>query len=247
MGAELASTDAGTRTCRIRAWVSDTGIGIPADRIDRLFHSFSQVDPSTNRRYGGTGLGLAISRRLVEMMGGEIQVHSVPGEGTEFEFSLVARTPEHVHTVRATAGTAPPAKMRILVVEDNKINQMVILRMLKNLGHATDVADDGDTAVLQVQSAAYDLVLMDVQMPGIDGMEATRRIRTLPGASSRVPIVALTASATTEDRNACLASGMSDYISKPLHPDALQRLLERWSAATEGASKPMAISGATLQ
>ncbi len=233
VGAQLASGDAEGRTYRVRAWVSDTGIGIPADRLDRLFVSFSQVDASTNRRYGGTGLGLAISKRLVEMMGGDIQVHSKPGNGTKFEFSLVARTPDHVHTIRAVAGTATFTPMRILVVEDNKINQTVIMRMLKSLGHTSDVIDNGAAAVTQVESKAYDLVLMDVQMPGIDGLEATRRIRALPGACAAVPIVALTASATMEDREACLASGMSDYISTPLLPDALQKLLERWMPRQE--------------
>ncbi|HTS26987.1 MAG TPA: response regulator [Bryobacteraceae bacterium] len=214
--------------CRIRVAVTDTGIGIPPDRLDRLFHSFTQVDPSTNRRYGGTGLGLAISKRLVEMMGGDIRVESAPGVATTFEFTVLLSVAESLAPARA-AGLPTAAGMRILVAEDNKVNQVVALHMLKNMGHQADLVDDGEAAIQQVQSHQYDLVLMDVQMPGIDGLEATQRIRTLPHPCSAIPIVALTASATTEDRETCLGTGMNDYISKPLRPDALGELLNRWN------------------
>jgi PAS domain S-box-containing protein len=218
--------------CTIRIAVTDTGIGVPPERIDRLFQSFSQVDPSTNRRYGGTGLGLAISKRLVEMMGGEITVRSVPGEGTTFAFTLPLSVPENAPEAQPL-DFADQSPMAILVAEDNKINQAVILHMLRNQGHRVDVVDDGAAAVRQAETCLYDLVLMDVQMPGIDGLEATRRIRALPPPFSLVPITALTASATTDDRQECLNSGMNDYVSKPVHPDALRRLLDRWRAPRE--------------
>jgi PAS domain S-box-containing protein len=238
---DLVGTAIPGQTCRIRVAVKDTGIGIPADRLERLFQSFSQVDPSTNRRYGGTGLGLAISKRLVEMMGGEIHVESIPGESTTFAFTLLAKVPERVETTHL-AGCAAPAGMRILVAEDNKINQAVIYHMLRNMGHQVDIVDNGDAAVRQVQNQDYDLVLMDVQMPGVDGLEATRQIRSLASPCSQAPIAALTASATTEDRRQCLESGMNDYISKPLHPNSLRELLHRWrpEARTAALGPPAA-------
>jgi two-component system, sensor histidine kinase and response regulator len=221
-------------TLRIRVWVADTGIGIPADRLDRLFQSFSQVDQSTSRLYGGTGLGLAISKRLVEMMGGTIRVESQPGKGTRFEFTFSARVPGSGHASRLAPATVTPVRLQVLVTEDNPVNQTVILHMLQKLGQTTDLVGDGEAAVRRVAEGAYDLVLMDVQMPGIDGREATRRIRALPGMRSAVPIVALTASATRQDRDECLAAGMNDYASKPLSFEQLRALLLRWASHTAG-------------
>jgi PAS domain S-box-containing protein len=212
----------------VKVSVSDTGIGIPADGVDRLFQSFSQVDPSTNRRFGGTGLGLAICKRLVEMMGGEIGVVSTPGQGSTFEFTFSAKVPPPGAAAVTIPANGPPPGLRILVVEDNKVNQTVIRRMLEKLGYNPDVVGDGLAAVHAAGSNVYDMVLMDVQMPGIDGMEATRRIRALGGPTATVPVVALTASATVEDRAACYGAGMNDYVAKPMGFPCLSRLLERW-------------------
>jgi PAS domain S-box-containing protein len=212
----------------IRISVRDTGIGIPENRIDRLFQSFSQVDPSTNRRYGGTGLGLAICKRLVEMMGGDIRVESRVGEGTTFEFTFSAGIAAGAEPAAEGASSEGPKGLKILVAEDNKVNQIVTVRMLQKLGYQVDLACDGASAISRVEANPYDVVLMDLNMPGIDGLEAARRIRLMPTAQSSVPIVALTASATIEDKAQCLAAGMNDYLSKPIEIQALRRALERW-------------------
>jgi CheY-like chemotaxis protein len=212
----------------IRISVRDTGIGIPEDRIDRLFQSFSQVDPSTNRRYGGTGLGLAICKRLVEMMGGEIRIESRVGEGTTFEFTFSAGIAAGAECVAEAARSESLKRLSILVAEDNKVNQIVTVRMLQKMGYQVDLACDGASAISRVEANSYDIVLMDVNMPGVDGLEAARRIRLMPTAQSSVPIVALTASATIEDKAQCLAAGMNDYLSKPIEMQALRRALDRW-------------------
>jgi PAS domain S-box-containing protein len=227
--ARLAPEGAPEGDCRIRISVRDTGIGIPSDKLSRLFQSFSQVDASTNRRFGGSGLGLVISRRLVEMMGGTIRIESWQGEGSTFAFDFVAG-------ISASAAPEPESMrhselgpMRVLVAEDNSVNQVVIQHVLQRLGCDVDLVADGMGALSRVQTAAYDVVLMDIQMPGLGGLDAARQIRSLAAACSQVPIVALTASATVEDREACFAAGMNDYLSKPLVIDALRRVLERCS------------------
>ncbi len=212
----------------IRISVRDSGIGIPEDRIDRLFRSFSQVDASTSRSYGGTGLGLAISQRLVNMMGGDIRVKSRPGEGSTFEFTITAGIAAAAEPDAALTSRADFKGLKVLVAEDNKVNQIVTMRMLQRMGCKTELASDGASAISHIEANSYDVVLMDVNMPEVDGLEATRRIRRLPTAQSCVPIVALTASATNEDRNACMAAGMDDYLSKPIEIRALRRALERW-------------------
>ena len=173
-------------------------------------------------------MGLAICRRLVEMMGGTIGVESRPGEGSIFEFDFVAGIPATAEPMPAPAFDAELARMQILVAEDNPVNQAVIERMLRRLGCSADLVSDGIEALRQVQVAPYDLVLMDIQMPGVDGLEATRRIRSLSTAHSRIPIVALTASASVEDRETSVAAGMNDYLSKPLALEALRKVLEHW-------------------
>jgi PAS domain S-box-containing protein len=212
----------------IRIIVRDTGIGIPQDRVDRLFQSFSQVDASTNRCYGGTGLGLAISKRLVELMGGNIRVENRAGGGTIFEFTFTAGVATGAGTASVAPHTGNPKGLKILVAEDNKVNQMVTMRMLQKMGCQAELACDGAAAVRSVETNSYDIVLMDVHMPLVDGLEAARRIRAMPSAQSSVPIVALTASATTEDRARCLAAGMNDYLSKPIQMEALRQALDRW-------------------
>ncbi|MCX6633145.1 MAG: response regulator, partial [Candidatus Solibacter sp.] len=218
----------------IRVAVRDTGIGIPADRTDRLFRSFSQVDASTNRHYGGTGLGLAISKRLVALMGGDIRVESRAGEGTTFEFTFSAGIATVAETAAEAASGGNRRGLRILVAEDNKVNQVVTMRLLEKLGCLADLACDGASAMSSVAANSYDIVLMDLHMPEIDGMEATRRIRQMAAAKSCVPIVALTASASNENRTACLAAGMNDYLCKPLDIQALRRALDRWGHGCAG-------------
>jgi signal transduction histidine kinase/CheY-like chemotaxis protein len=213
--------------------VRDTGIGIPVEKIDMLLKSFSQVDSSTTRKYGGTGLGLAISEKLVLLMGGRITVQSREGEGTIFTF-----------TIRTRAGELKPPPMQreqrmmskefsdavpfhILVAEDNEINRQLILHILGNLGYEPDCVENGQEAVAAAGRRSYDLILMDVQMPEMDGLEATRLIRQ---QLYRQPvIIALTANAMRGDREECLQAGMDDYICKPVRLDELMRLLEKWS------------------
>ena len=222
----------------IQISVRDSGIGIAVEKLERLFHSFSQVDASTNRCYGGTGLGLAISKRLVEMMGGAISVESSVGEGTTFTFTFSAGIASDAEKPTEEASIGDLEGLKILVVEDNKVNQFVTVRMLQKMGCEAEVACDGASALSRITSNFYDIVLMDVHMPGVDGLEATRRIRKLNSAQSCVPIVALTASATNEDRSACLAAGMTDYLSKPIEIQALRRALHRWGLCDSAAETP---------
>jgi len=218
--------------------VSDTGIGIaPADQ-EHLFESFSQADASTTRRYGGTGLGLAISKQLVELMHGSMGVDSELGEGTTFWF-----------TVRLAPATGPPATpddsgvsheasaspvgLRILVVEDNAINQQVATGMLQRLGYDVDLAGNGLEALAAVSSTAYSAVLMDCQMPDMDGYEATVEIRRQEAGGSHVPIIAMTASAMSGDEERALASGMDAYVTKPVKLGDLGRVLKHWVGLSE--------------
>ncbi|MFN7938174.1 MAG: response regulator [Bryobacteraceae bacterium] len=212
---------------RVRVSVRDTGIGIPQEKANRLFHAFSQVDPSTNRRFGGTGLGLAICKRLVEMMNGAISVESWPGEGSLFSFHFLAAPAAPESFRRPASNDAALARLHILLAEDNRINQVVAERMLEKLGCHADLVSDGGAAVEKARLQHYDLVLLDVQMPGVDGLEAARRIRASEAA--HIPIVALTATATVEDREACFQAGMDGYLSKPLTLNALRDALHRWA------------------
>ncbi|HBL31899.1 MAG TPA: hypothetical protein DD490_34185 [Acidobacteria bacterium] len=218
----------------LRFAVRDTGIGIPADRMDRLFRPFSQADSSTTRLYGGTGLGLAISRRLAEGLGGQMGVDSVTGEGSTFWFTVRCReAPEsdvRADGLRATdpettAGSDEPRPLRLLLAEDNLVNQKVALLMLERLGYDADVAADGQEALEALRRQRYDVVLMDVQMPGMDGLEAARRIQTEWPPEQRPRLIAMTANALRGDREACLAAGMDDYLSKPVLFEELRAVL----------------------
>jgi CheY-like chemotaxis protein len=217
--------------------------------MDRLFQTFSQVDASTTRKYGGTGLGLAISRRLVEMMGGRIWAESKPGKGSTFYFTIMAEMAEAAQGSNATqttkalskvvSGTSakmiapvqeafleyPQKPMRILLAEDNAVNQKVALRMLERLGYRADVAANGLEVIHALERLPYDVVLMDIQMPDMDGLESTRRIRALPGRGPY--IIAMTAHAMKGDREDCLSAGMNDYVSKPVRIEELQAALMR--------------------
>ena len=213
--------------------VRDTGIGIPPDRLDSIFESFTQVDASTARRYGGTGLGLAICRRLCELMGGTIGAVSTPGVGTTVTFTVRAGAAALARRdTRTTPAPAPDAgpPLRILVAEDHPVNQRVVLLLLAKLGQRADVVSDGVEAVAAVERRDYDVVLMDVRMPELDGLTATRRIRERRG-EKRPRIVAVTANASQGDRDACLAAGMDDHIAKPLKESELAQALRRCAPA----------------
>ena len=233
-----ASEDLGSDRVELRFTVADTGIGIPADRHDRLFQSFSQVDASTTRKYGGSGLGLAISRRLVELLGGRIWVDSAPGKGSRFSFTIVALTasavrPAHRPLEPAAATSAGRLAerhpLRVLVAEDNVVNQKVVMAMLSHLGYRPDLVANGEEAVDAVRRVDYDVVFMDLQMPELDGVGATQQILAEHALDKRPRIVALTANAYDGDRDACLAAGMDDYVSKPLKTEALEAALLRVS------------------
>jgi signal transduction histidine kinase/CheY-like chemotaxis protein/HPt (histidine-containing phosphotransfer) domain-containing protein len=212
--------------------VSDTGCGIPADKLPSMFDKFTQADGSISRKYGGTGLGLAITRKLVDLLGGEIRVESEIRKGSTFTVALpcerapvIAAEPERaIQNQDQPAPAESPA--RLLLVEDNLVNQKVVLAILRRKGYHIDVANDGREALTRLETTAYDLVLMDVQMPVLDGLEATRAIRREP-RWDRLPIVAMTAHAMNGDRERCLQAGMNGYISKPVQPAHLVSMIEK--------------------
>jgi PAS domain S-box-containing protein len=210
--------------------VIDTGIGIPQAALGKLFHAFSQADSSTTRTHGGTGLGLVICRHLVELMGGRIGVESAPGQGSRFWFTISSRLPSQGGSRSASLPSLPEVRagLRILLAEDNPINQKVALAMLRKFRCEVEVAPNGEAAVEAVASRPFDLVLMDCQMPVLDGYEATARIRANP-ATAGIPIIAMTANAMVGDRDRCLEAGMSDYLSKPIQPRVFGEMLARWS------------------
>jgi two-component system, sensor histidine kinase and response regulator len=243
---DLIGRDAGT--VRMEFSVRDTGIGMAPDTIPAMLESFTQADGTLSRPYGGTGLGLAIVRRGVALLGGELRIESQPGRGSLFSFCLdlepappkrpaadaSADTPAPPTIKSARPGsTRPLSGARILLVEDNAINQQVARENLQLFGATVAVARHGGEAGDMVQQASYDVVLMDVQMPVMDGLTATRRIRALPGFHE-LPIVALTAHALAEDRDRCLAAGMNDYLTKPIEPDRLLATLGQWIDPTAG-------------
>ncbi|WP_171069994.1 PAS domain-containing hybrid sensor histidine kinase/response regulator [Methylobacterium terricola] len=213
---------------RIRFSVADTGIGIPADKQGRLFERFSQVDSSIRRDYGGTGLGLAISRRLVEAMAGEIGLISAAGRGSTFWVTLTLPRAEDQAAPEPRAAAMPARTGRILLVEDIEVNRELACLMLRKAGHSVDVAVDGFQAVRAVEAGAYDLVLMDVQMPGLDGPMATRLIRCLPGAAAQVPVIAMTANVLPDQVQSFRDAGMDDHLGKPFTPAELSAMLARW-------------------
>jgi len=201
--------------------VIDTGPGIDDRQRNRLFEPFSQADASISRRFGGTGLGLVISKRLVEGMGGVIAVDSTPGKGSTFHFQLTfTPCPPPAATVPDTA-TVTLLPLRLLLAEDNPVNQIVTRDMLESAGHHVTIANDGVQALALAGHGDYDLILMDMQMPGMDGLEATRRIRALPPPAGSVPIIALTANALAADAERCRVAGMNGYLSKPVEPRTL--------------------------
>ncbi|MHB8762913.1 MAG: ATP-binding protein [Deferrisomatales bacterium] len=237
-----AAPFSGLRAERLSFSVRDTGIGIPAGAMDRLFASFSQADDSMARVHGGTGLGLAISRQLVEHMGGSLGVESEEGRGSVFTCTIPftaarAEAPEPEEAT-AAAREAPslPTELRILVAEDEPVNREVAVALLQHRGWRVTAVADGSAAVEAWLAEPFDLVLMDVQMPGLDGFAATRLIRQREGpGGARVPIVGLTAHALKGDRERCLAAGMDDYLAKPVAPETLYAAVERWVGRRAGS------------
>ncbi|HZV53990.1 MAG TPA: response regulator [Rhodocyclaceae bacterium] len=222
----------------VRFEVQDTGIGIPPEKMGRLFSTFEQADNSITRKYGGTGLGLAITRKLAQLMGGDAGVVSIPGVGSTFWFTVRLRKGSAADAMTAAPKDAAETALardyrgrRILLAEDEPINREVVVELLSDVGLVIDVAEDGVKAVELAGANDYDLVLMDMQMPNLDGLEATRRIRQSAWGAN-IPILAVTANAFADDKARCVEAGMNDFIAKPIDPDALFETILKWLSPT---------------
>ena len=231
-GRVIVTVDLESRTeqaAMLHIGVSDTGIGVPAERQAAIFEAFTQADGSTARSHGGTGLGLTISRRFVEMMGGRLWLESHPGRGSTFNFTVHVDVPPRANDTAGAPGealpaTPPPPGLRILLAEDNRVNRFLAVRLLEKNGYRVETATNGKAAVDALERDTFDLALMDLQMPEMDGLAATARIRERERATGgHLPIIALTANAMVGDRERCLQAGMDGYVSKPID---ITRLLE---------------------
>ncbi len=231
----------------LRFAVIDTGIGIAPETQTKLFNKFAQADSSVTRNYGGTGLGLAICKQLAELMGGKIGMESAPGRGSTFWFTIRCEPgdPQAVEAEQWIAETdditlpVSDQNLRILIAEDNNVNQMVLNAILSKTGHHVDMVSNGIEAVAAVMRCQYDLILMDVQMPEMDGVTAARKIRELHGAAEKIPIIAVTANAMLGDREKYLDAGMTDYISKPINSQKLLSVLAKYSNSESCAAAPI--------
>lgn len=211
---------------RLRVSVRDTGIGIAENDIPRIFACFSQVERGLSRSYAGLGLGLSLARKLVGLLGGAIFVDSQPGSGSTFSFDLPLRNGVETPDWGPQPSALAPRPRRVLVVEDDKISQRIVSHLLRREEYEVDCVDSGLRAVEAFRRSSYGLVLMDLQLPGIDGLETTRRIRALPDGT-RVPILALTANTSDEYRDQCMSAGMREFLSKPIQPDQLINTVTR--------------------
>lgn len=232
--------------------VKDTGIGIPQDMQEGIFESFRQVERFFSRKYEGTGIGLAVSYHLVKQMGGNISVESLPTAGSTFQFTINLPVIEEKSITLAPKlkiedrENVLPLKGKILVVDDNNVNQMVMLALLKKLGLYADIADNGKIALQMLTIKHYDLVLMDCQMPVMNGFEATKAIRAKSGKDSRIPIIAVTANTQSSDKTACFEAGMNDFIPKPIKADSLYHKLSEWLIQDDEHSKSGAVHSIVL-
>ncbi|MGA8263706.1 MAG: ATP-binding protein, partial [Ignavibacteriaceae bacterium] len=257
----ITSKEIDTNTIEVFASVQDSGIGIPSDRVDALFKPFSQVDGSHTRKYGGTGLGLAICKEFINLMGGNIGVESTKNVGSKFYFTMkfelgdkekVVRPDTYFESASGTETvrkelTVPAVKItkemrgefKILLAEDNFINQKVALRILSEVGYNADAVVNGAAAVKAVEEGKYDVILMDIQMPEMDGMTATKVIRSLKTEKKNVPIIAITAHALMGDKEKCIEAGMNDYLSKPIKSEILIQKVDKWlNVKAESKSEP---------
>jgi CheY-like chemotaxis protein len=237
----------------LRITVADTGIGIPPEKIGMLFEKFTQADTSTTRRYGGTGLGLSISKQLVELMGGSIHVESRVGQGSQFICRLplaayaapaspVPAANRGVAAKPAFLGRFQGAHLRVLVAEDNVVNQKVALRALERMAIRADVATNGREAVELTRANRYDVILMDCQMPEMNGYQAATEIRRQEGSEHRAVIIAMTADALPGNREQCLMSGMDDFLAKPVKLERLVEVLRKWSTSAVHQPAPGGIA-----
>ena len=232
----------------LRIEVRDTGIGIAPEKLQTLFGRFSQADSSIHSRFGGTGLGLTISKRLVELMGGEIGLESIEGQGTTLWLTLTLPCIDPSALAEKEAPTGSELKTagrHILVVDDVDLNRELVTALLAPLGHSVHQAADGAEAVTAVASTDYDLVLMDVQMPGMDGLSATRAIRAVD-RFAELPIIAMTAQALPAQIETCHAAGMNDYLAKPITPAALTAAIEKWGGGGRSHREAMSPSDQSM-